>query len=273
VFVEAKEPVATPAIPETPPTPVAPVPVLPEIPAVPSPEAAPVPAEKAATIMMSDVMGNAGDLLSQALSSSMEAPAPKEPSFTFTPAPSSITAVEEKVEEQKEESPTPPATFVVPAPTAPESPAEEVTKPVESVPVVEVKKEEAQKPVVEEVVSTPPVQKAPEVVEQTASEPEKPSFDPEDSPDLPDVSGDIKRILQERWITLANGELSKLEKRHAEISGALVDVEREQQELMAKKLKLENEQVQVERSRTGWEYKKQEALTTLDKVVKDISSL
>lgn len=306
VFVEATEPSSTPTLPTPPvslnPTDTIAASPLPTPPAIPSPSPAqmaevsapPTPDAQSlapqtgtspATITIDEhPTTDAGDLLSQALNSSMEAPAGTAPS-SFSPTPSSIAPLQESTSPNAEKIPQPdgateipgPATFVVPPTALPNTPSStppaevhiEVITPKE--PVLE--KEDAPE---KEVVNADPQSPHPENHEVSSQLPETPlpePISPEDSPDLPDVSSDIKRILQERWITLANEELSKLEKRHAEISGSLVELEREQQELMAKKLKLETEQVQVEKSKKGWEHKKGEAQTMLDKVVQEVSGL
>jgi hypothetical protein len=92
-------------------------------------------------------------------------------------------------------------------------------------------------------------------------------------PDLPDVSSEIKRILQERWITLANEQMDKLAKRRDDISAQLSDLEAQQRELTTKKQALENERVEILHSSESWTAKLKEAQVTLDKVVQEVSSI
>jgi hypothetical protein len=92
-------------------------------------------------------------------------------------------------------------------------------------------------------------------------------------PGLPDVSSEIKRLLQERWISLAQQELEQLAKRKEEISTQLAEVEVQQRELTSKKQTLESERVEILHAHDSWSAKMKEAQTTLDKVVQEVASV
>lgn len=114
----------------------------------------------------------------------------------------------------------------------------------------------------------PPVNPAPPSQNRTQS---NSSLSPD--ADLPDVSSEIKRILQERWITLAHQQIDSLAKRRDEIAAQLAELEVQQRELNTKKQGLENERVEVLHASEGWNAKMGEAQTTLDKVVQEVSAI
>jgi|GEM_PF-6423542 len=91
--------------------------------------------------------------------------------------------------------------------------------------------------------------------------------------DLPDVSAEIKRILQERWITLANQQLQKFATRRDAIATQLAELENQQRDINSKRQALENERVEVMHTSEGWDAKLKEAQTTLDKVVQEVAAL
>lgn len=92
-------------------------------------------------------------------------------------------------------------------------------------------------------------------------------------PDLPDVSAEIKRVLQERWITLAHTNLDQLAKRKEEIGIQLADLETKQRQLNTQKQTLEDERSETIKQGEGWNAKLTEAQETLDKVVQAISTI
>ena len=92
-------------------------------------------------------------------------------------------------------------------------------------------------------------------------------------PDLPDVSADIKRILQERWITLANQQMEDLAKRRDATLNLLAELEIQQRELATKKLNLERERDDIAHSSESWSAKLKEAQTTVDKIMQEVSSI
>lgn len=100
---------------------------------------------------------------------------------------------------------------------------------------------------------------------------------PEDSSlpkvDLPDVSSEIKRLLQDRWVTLANDKLSELAARREDVIATLTQVETQQRELADRKHNLESERDQIIKETESWNAKLEEARKALDKIVEEVANI
>lgn len=115
----------------------------------------------------------------------------------------------------------------------------------------------------------------PPKVDTPSSDSSEPDLQPVnmESAVLPDIAADVRQLMEQRWINLANSKLTTLHNRKTEIAEKLGGLKAKQEALTREQEELEQEAREVEATISGWNSKKDQAEDTLNKVVTDLSQV
>jgi hypothetical protein len=90
---------------------------------------------------------------------------------------------------------------------------------------------------------------------------------------LPNIAGDIKKLLTDRWISYAGSQITKIDADLRDIDRKIAAAEDQQRQLAETLDQMSAQREALMNQRTGWNQKLDEATTTSEKILRDLADI